>query len=102
MSRSSGRFALCVILFVGTRAMADTTTPSSSAGSPPARIVTDQVQFETGKARLLPASDATIDQVKAALDRRPEITRLRIEVHTDSMGADEYNQRMSEERALAV
>jgi OOP family OmpA-OmpF porin len=36
------------------------------------------------------------------LRARPAITKLRIEVHTDSMGSAAANERLSAERALSV
>jgi len=59
------------------------------------------VNFETGKADLLPESHASLDQVGQILSKWPE---LQIEVggHTDSRGSDALNQRLSEARANSV
>jgi OmpA-OmpF porin, OOP family len=59
------------------------------------------VNFETAKATLLPESYPTLDVVGMVLSRWPQ---LRIEVggHTDSRGANAYNQKLSEARAKSV
>jgi len=73
----------------------------------PIRIVDDRLElgasptFATGKDQLLPSpeNDAYVATVIDYLTRHPEVTKLRIEVHTDSLGASEYNLRMSQDRA---
>ena len=59
------------------------------------------VNFETGKANLLPESLPTLDIVGQVLAKWPE---LRIEVggHTDSKGKKASNQKLSEARADSV
>lgn len=59
------------------------------------------VNFETGKARLQPESHASLDEVGDILVRWPEL-RIEIGGHTDSQGTDVFNQKLSEERAQAV
>ena len=60
------------------------------------------VLFEVGTARLKPESDAVLDVVDKYLKAKKEITKLRIEGHTDTDGGDGENQTLSEQRALAV
>jgi outer membrane protein OmpA-like peptidoglycan-associated protein len=62
----------------------------------------EKVAFEPGSATLLPASLALLDEVAATLAAHPEITRLRIEGHTDGAAGRALNQRLSERRAKAV
>ena len=59
------------------------------------------VNFETGKAVLMPESYPALQVVGQVLSKWPE---LKIEVggHTDSRGSVPYNQRLSEARAQAV
>jgi OmpA-OmpF porin, OOP family len=59
------------------------------------------VTFEFNSARLTPASRPVLDELAADLKRYP---RLKIEVqgHTDSVGADAYNLKLSGERANSV
>jgi OmpA-OmpF porin, OOP family len=59
------------------------------------------VLFDTGKATLKPGAYTTIDRLANALKEVP--TRVvAIEGHTDSVGAEDYNQQLSQQRALAV
>jgi len=60
------------------------------------------VQFETGKSILKPESDAVLDFVRQYLEAKPQVTLLRIEGHTDSVGIAAENQRLSEGRSMAV
>jgi outer membrane protein OmpA-like peptidoglycan-associated protein len=59
------------------------------------------VLFDTGKANLKPGAYSTIDRLANALKEVPTRSVV-IEGHTDSMGSDDYNQQLSEQRALAV
>jgi OmpA-OmpF porin, OOP family len=59
------------------------------------------VLFETGKAQLLPGAMRTIEKVADFLIKNPQRNVL-IEGHTDSVGGDEYNQILSEQRANSV
>lgn len=60
------------------------------------------VLFVTGKAELLPLAKQKLDQVaKALTDLDPKQT-ITVEGHTDSRGADDMNQKLSEDRASAV
>lgn len=59
------------------------------------------VLFDTGKARLKPGAYATLDRLAKALKEVPTRTVM-IEGHTDSMGSDDYNLQLSEQRALSV
>lgn len=60
------------------------------------------VLFETGTATLRPESDAVLDVVKSYLEQKPQVTKLRIEGHTDSDGDEPRNQTLSENRAMSV
>ncbi len=59
------------------------------------------VLFATGKADLLPGAMDTIDRLAQFMREYPGKSLL-IEGHTDSVGSEEYNQRLSERRALSV
>jgi OmpA-OmpF porin, OOP family len=56
------------------------------------------VQFETGKATLLPASNKVLDDVADVLKKYPEYS-LSIEGHTDNQGDDARNLDLSQRRA---
>ena len=64
------------------------------------RALTD-VQFETGKAVLLPSSYVVLDEIVGILSRYPD-HKLRIHGHTDSVGEVPYNQSLSDRRAHAA
>ena len=60
------------------------------------------VLFDTGQATLKPGAYATIlDRLAAALKEVPT-RKVLIEGHTDSVGAEEFNQQLSQNRALSV
>jgi len=65
-------------------------------------VILDQVQFKTGSAVILPASDELLTQVAAVLNEHPEILKVEVQGHTDSRGGKKYNQRLSEKRSAAV
>ncbi len=58
------------------------------------------VQFETGKAVLLPQSKKVLDDVAAVLIKYPEYN-LSISGHTDNTGSAAANKKLSEDRAKA-
>lgn len=60
-----------------------------------------EVLFAFDSAMLLPNAAWELDQVVSAIQRRAGAT-VSILGHTDDIGAAEYNQRLSEQRATAV
>ena len=61
------------------------------------------VTFELDSADLLPEAKRNLETVAAALnDDRLKVAKFKVEGHTDAFGTDEYNLRLSEERAKAV
>jgi len=65
-------------------------------------VIGDPIVFQTGKEQLKPESIPALGVVGSYLRAKPEVTLMRIEVHTDSMGNDQANQVLSERRALTV
>jgi len=59
------------------------------------------VLFASGQSTLLPAAQASLDNVVSALQSQPERTAL-VEGHTDSQGARAFNMELSQRRAEAV
>jgi len=59
------------------------------------------VLFDTGKYDLKPAATDALQQLAALLEGYPDLPVL-IDGHTDSVGAPEANQKLSENRANAV
>jgi OOP family OmpA-OmpF porin len=65
------------------------------------RVTTQGILFDTGSNRLRPESTPTLKEIAGMLKDHPEL-RLRIEGHTDALGDDTANQKLSEDRAAAV
>jgi outer membrane protein OmpA-like peptidoglycan-associated protein len=61
-----------------------------------------KVVFNTGKHTLRAESKKVLQQLLTWLQSHPDISRVRLEGHTDSRATDEYNQSLSERRALEV
>jgi len=59
------------------------------------------VLFDTGSATLKPGAREKLARVAGILASHPDL-KIEIEGHTDSVGADDYNQRLSERRAESV
>jgi outer membrane protein OmpA-like peptidoglycan-associated protein len=59
------------------------------------------VNFESGSAALTPDSYAILDQVVRSLKAYPEV-RVEIAGFTDDVGKDDYNLKLSQQRAEAV
>jgi outer membrane protein OmpA-like peptidoglycan-associated protein len=59
------------------------------------------VLFDTGKYSLRPLAREKLAKVAGIVSGHPGL-RLDVEGHTDSVGSDEYNQRLSEQRGAAV
>jgi outer membrane protein OmpA-like peptidoglycan-associated protein len=63
--------------------------------------VSSEVSFDFDSAALKPAFLPTLDKVSNVLGRYPKTT-VTVIGHTDSTGAESYNQRLSERRAESV
>ena len=57
--------------------------------------------FDFNKAKLKPAGEEKVEEVVQTMKQHPEV-RATVEGHTDSVGSEAYNQRLSERRANAV
>lgn len=64
--------------------------------------ILDVVHFATGKARIRSKSYPLLDNVAEVINAHPEIGMIRIEGHTDNVGNDERNRKLSQSRADAV
>jgi hypothetical protein len=60
------------------------------------------IHFEFDKANIRPQSYPILDDVASVIKANPGIKRVMIEGNTDSVGSDQYNQRLSERRAASV
>ena len=81
--------------------------PPPPPPAPPAPVVKKHIElsadtyFDFDKATLKPAGEVKVEEVVQTMKQHPEV-RATIEGHTDSVGSDAYNQRLSERRANAV
>jgi outer membrane protein OmpA-like peptidoglycan-associated protein len=64
--------------------------------------IRERVEFATGKATLLPTSEPVLSAVAATFTAHPELQRVRVEGHTDDVGRDARNMKLSARRAQAV
>jgi OmpA-OmpF porin, OOP family len=83
--------------------------PGSAAGQAigpdgcpvPLTIDLKGVNFDFDKATLRPDAVAILDEAISILGKYPEL-KVEVAGHTDSIGSDEYNQKLSERRATTV
>jgi OOP family OmpA-OmpF porin len=59
------------------------------------------VLFDFNKAILKPESDGVLQRVLAFVQKDPKLM-LEVQGHTDNVGGDEYNQKLSEARSNSV
>jgi outer membrane protein OmpA-like peptidoglycan-associated protein len=64
-------------------------------------ISLSDVLFDVDKATIKPGAERSIERIAAVLDQYPDHD-ISVEGHTDATGPDDYNQRLSEQRAAAV
>ncbi|WP_437721422.1 OmpA family protein [Sorangium sp. So ce861] len=76
--------------------------PWSEQGGESQVSIQGKIVFETSKAAIRPGSEKTLETLLQFLKEHPEVTRLRIEGHTDAQSSEEHNQQLSAKRALAV
>ena len=64
-------------------------------------VTLGDVLFDTGSAQLRESAGNNLDRLASFLDQYPD-QRALIEGHTDNVGSEEYNQRLSLQRAESV
>jgi outer membrane protein OmpA-like peptidoglycan-associated protein len=65
-------------------------------------IVIRDVHFQFDKATLTPSDKLVLDKVATRLKQEAATARLTVSGHTDSVGSDAYNQKLSDKRAHSV
>ncbi|MDT8400748.1 MAG: OmpA family protein [Bacteroidales bacterium] len=65
------------------------------------KIVSNGIRFDVGKATLRPESMGVLNEIYKMLSEHPEV-KVSIEGHTDSDGDNDFNQKLSEDRAKTV
>lgn len=63
--------------------------------------MTEQTAFDFDSAQIKPGFNSTMDKISNVVNRYGK-THLTVVGHTDNVGTDQYNQRLSEQRAQAV
>ncbi len=64
-------------------------------------LAKNPIYFEFGSSRLTRQAQELLDQILEWLNQFPD-TRFELEGHSDNIGSDEYNWRLSRARAIAV
>ena len=65
-------------------------------------VIRQQINFGTGSADIARSSEALMRQIADVFLRNPNIERVEIQGHTDSIGKREFNMQLSQDRADAV
>jgi outer membrane protein OmpA-like peptidoglycan-associated protein len=60
------------------------------------------IQFAFDSAEILPSAKAQLDAIAAGIRMLPQTQKVVIEGHTDSIGTEQYNEQLSQRRALSV
>jgi outer membrane protein OmpA-like peptidoglycan-associated protein len=64
--------------------------------------ITERIYFDTGKSTIQDRSISLIDEIASTLVDNPHLTKIRIEGHTDSVGRETSNLKLSQGRANSV
>jgi outer membrane protein OmpA-like peptidoglycan-associated protein len=62
----------------------------------------DAIYFEFGSAEIKESSFGILDQVAEILQTNPNFQQLNIDGHTDDVGSEAYNAKLSTRRAASV
>ncbi len=65
-------------------------------------IITQKIHFAFDKSDIRSVSFPILNDVVEVLQQNPDIKKIRIEGHTDGIGSDAYNQKLSQKRAESV
>lgn len=65
-------------------------------------FIEGKIVFETDKADIRPGSEKVLKTLLSFLQEHPEVTRLRIEGHTDARSSEDHNLELSAKRSVAV
>lgn len=101
-------------------ATTDAAPPPTTTAAPPAEApkksnatvdnktgsvsIPGNIVFDTNSDKLKAGagSEVVLDQLKLFLDENPQVTKLRVEGHTDNVGADAANLDLSGRRSLTI
>lgn len=77
-------------------------TPPTAVVSGDSIVISDHIHFDVNSPNLTIGSDAILETVARTILDHPEIELVEIDGHTDDLGSDEWNQKLSVSRAEAV
>jgi outer membrane protein OmpA-like peptidoglycan-associated protein len=66
-----------------------------------APVLIENIFYDFDKATLRPESQTALDELVKLLNENPHVT-IELSAHTDNRGSDEYNERLSQQRAQNV
>jgi outer membrane protein OmpA-like peptidoglycan-associated protein len=65
-------------------------------------LLKQRIHFAFDRAQILPRSYPLLAEIAQAVRAHPEVGVVRVEGHADETGTTRYNQKLSEERSVAV
>lgn len=76
--------------------------PWSAKGGQSQVFIQGKVVFDSDSAVIRPGSEKVLRTLLQFLETHPEVTRLRIEGHTDARASEDHNLELSAKRSVAV
>lgn len=64
--------------------------------------IREKIQFKKASALILAESHDLLNEIVAVIQANPDITKIAIEGHTSSEGAEDFNRDLSKRRAASV
>jgi OmpA-OmpF porin, OOP family len=77
-------------------------SPSAAEPAPSPKALALPVQFSFDSAEILPSARAQLDALAEGVRMLPKDRLVAIEGHTDALGGEDYNARLSMRRAQSV
>ncbi len=65
-------------------------------------LILEKINFATGSAEILPSSFSILDAVATTLKHHPDFLVIEIAGHADERSSDEYNLKLTKDRAASV
>jgi OmpA-OmpF porin, OOP family len=65
-------------------------------------LILEKINFATGSAEILPSSYPILDAVATTLKHHPDFLVIEIAGHADERSSDEYNLKLTKDRAASV
>jgi len=76
--------------------------PWNAADASQRVYIKGKVVFHTAKSTIRPEAERILGELLVFLNNNPDVSRIRLEGHTDWRADDEYNNKLAERRAIAV